>query len=106
MLLIKGGRVIDPANGRDEIGNVVLDHGKVAAVLPAGSEPARFDGRVIDASGKWVVPGLVDMHVHLRDPGYEWKEDLRTGTAAAIAGGFTSIACMANTNPVNDHPEV
>jgi dihydroorotase len=106
MLLIKGGRVIDPANGRDEIGNVVLDHGKVAAVLPAGSEPARFDGRVVDASGKWVVPGLVDMHVHLRDPGFEWKEDIRTGTAAAIAGGFTSIACMANTSPVNDHPEV
>lgn len=106
MLLIKGGRVIDPANGRDEIGNVVLDDGKVAAVLPAGSEPARFDGQVIDATGKWVVPGLVDMHVHLRDPGFEWKEDLRTGTAAAIAGGFTSVACMANTSPVNDHPEI
>jgi dihydroorotase len=106
MLLIKGGRVIDPENGRDEAGSVLLDGGAVSAFFPAGTEPKGFDGRVIDAAGKWVVPGLVDMHVHLRDPGFEWKEDLRTGTAAAVAGGFTSVACMANTNPVNDHPEV
>lgn len=106
MLLIKGGRVIDPANGLDEIGTLVLDGGAVSAFFPAGSEPDNFHGRIVDATGKWVVPGLVDMHVHLRDPGFEWKEDIRTGTAAAIAGGFTSVACMANTSPVNDHPEV
>lgn len=106
MLLIKGGRVIDPANGRDEIGSILVDGGSVSAFYPAGSEPSKFDGRVVDAAGKWIVPGLVDMHVHLRDPGFEWKEDIRTGTAAAIAGGFTSVACMANTSPVNDHPEV
>ncbi len=106
MLLIKGGRVIDPANGRDEIGSVVVDGDTISAFLPAGSEPSNFEGQVIDATGKWVVPGLVDMHVHLRDPGFEWKEDIRTGTAAAIAGGFTSVVCMANTNPVNDLPDV
>jgi dihydroorotase len=106
MLLIKGGRVIDPANGRDEAGSILIESGAVAGFFPAGSEPAGYNGRVVDAAGKWVVPGLVDMHVHLRDPGFEWKEDIRTGTAAAIAGGFTSVVCMANTNPVNDHPDV
>ncbi len=106
MLLIKGGRVIDPAGKRDETGCVVLENGKVKDFVPGDQAPKGFDGRVIDASGKWVVPGLIDMHVHLRDPGYEWKEDIRTGTRAAAAGGFTSVACMANTKPVNDHPEV
>jgi dihydroorotase len=105
MLLIKGGRVIDPASGRDEIGHLVLEGGKVREFL-TGDPPARFQGKVISAEGKWVVPGLIDMHVHLRDPGYEWKEDISTGTRAAAAGGFTSVACMANTNPVNDSPEV
>ena len=105
MLLIKGGRVIDPASGRDEIGHLVLEDGKVREFL-AGDAPARFPGKVIPAEGKWVVPGLIDMHVHLRDPGYEWKEDIASGTRAAAAGGFTSVVCMANTNPVNDSPEV
>ena len=72
----------------------------------AGEAPKNFPGRVIPAEGKWVVPGLIDMHVHLREPGYEWKEDIRSGTRAAAAGGFTAVACMANTKPVNDHPEV
>jgi dihydroorotase len=106
MLLIKGGRVIDPAGGRDETGSLVLENGAVKDFVPGDQAPKGFEGRVIDASGKWVVPGLVDMHVHLRDPGYEWKEDIRSGTRAAAAGGFSSIACMANTKPVNDHPEV
>jgi dihydroorotase len=105
MLLIKGGRVIDPASGRDEIGHLVLEDGKVREFL-GGEAPARFQGQVISAEGKWVVPGLIDMHVHLRDPGYEWKEDISSGTRAAVAGGFTSVVCMANTNPVNDSPEV
>lgn len=106
MLLIKGGRVIDPDGRRDETGSLVLENGAVKDFVPGDQAPKGFEGRVIDASGKWVVPGLIDMHVHLRDPGYEWKEDIRTGTMAAAAGGFSSIVCMANTNPVNDHPEV
>ena len=106
MLLIKGGRVIDPVNRRDETGCIVIENGKVKDHIPGDQAPKGFQGRIIDASGKWVLPGLIDMHVHLRDPGYEWKEDIRTGTKAAAAGGFTSVACMANTNPVNDHPEI
>ncbi|MGE5753710.1 MAG: dihydroorotase [Deltaproteobacteria bacterium] len=106
MLLIKGGRVIDPAGKRDETGSVWIENGKVKDFVAGEQVPKGYEGRVIDAGGKWVVPGLVDMHVHLRDPGYEWKEDIRTGTLAAAAGGFSSIACMANTKPVNDHPEV
>jgi len=105
MLLIRGGRVIDPASRRDEEGHLILSDGKVREFL-AGEAPKSFPGRVIPAEGKWVVPGLIDMHVHLREPGYEWKEDIRSGTLAAAAGGFTSIACMANTKPVNDQPEV
>ncbi|MBP2684258.1 MAG: dihydroorotase, multifunctional complex type, partial [Deltaproteobacteria bacterium] len=98
MLLIKGGRVIDPASGRDEIGHLVLEGAKIREFL-GGDAPARFQGDVIAAEGKWVVPGLIDMHVHLRDPGYEGKEDIVTGTRAAAGGGFTSVVCMANTNP-------
>ncbi|MCL1926247.1 MAG: dihydroorotase [Syntrophorhabdaceae bacterium] len=105
MLLIKGGRIIDPASGRDELGHLVLKEGKVDGILP-GDAPEEFAGKVIDASGMWVVPGLIDMHVHLREPGFEWKEDIRTGTKAAAVGGFTSVACMANTEPVNDTPEI
>jgi dihydroorotase len=105
MLLIRGGRVIDPASRRDEPGHIVLADGKIREFL-AGDVPADFPGRVVPAEGMWVVPGLIDMHVHLREPGYEWKEDIRTGTRAAAAGGFTSVACMANTHPVNDQPEV
>ena len=105
MLLIKGGRIIDPASGRDEIGHLVLKDGKVQGFVP-GDPPEGFSGKVLHAEGKWVVPGLIDMHVHLRDPGFEWKEDIRTGTMAAAAGGFASVACMANTQPVNDHPEI
>ncbi len=105
-MLIKEGRVIDPGSGRDETGSIVVADGKVADFLPNGEAPGTFDGTVIDAAGKWVLPGLIDMHVHLRDPGFEWKEDIRTGTAAAASGGFASVVCMANTNPVNDHPEV
>jgi dihydroorotase len=106
MLLIKGGRIIDPAGRRDETGGVVLEDGKVKDLISGPGAPKGFEGTVIDAAGKWVVPGLIDMHVHLRDPGYEWKEDIRSGTAAAAAGGFCSVVCMANTKPVNDHVEI
>src|SRR3989337_1434167 len=106
MLLIEGGRVIDPETGKDETGSIVIAEGKIMDILTGAGSPGKFDGRGIDAGGKWVLPGLIDMHVHLRDPGYEWKEDIRSGTAAAAAGGFSSVVCMANTSPVNDHPEV
>lgn len=104
-LLIKGGRVIDPANGIDGIFDIVVEDGKIAEVA---SHISRLTSHleVIDASGKIVVPGLIDIHVHLREPGYEWKETIKTGTAAAVSGGFTSVACMANTSPVNDEPSV
>lgn len=106
MLLIKGGRVIDPANRVDEPACLVIEQGRVREVLLGKEDLPGFDGKVIPANGMWVVPGLIDMHVHLRDPGYEWKEDIRSGTESAAAGGFTSVVCMANTLPVNDHPEV
>ncbi len=97
-LLIQNGRIIDPVNTRDEQGDLLVQDGCIAD--PAGGVPA--DVRVIDAAGCWVVPGLIDMHVHLREPGEEYKEDILSGTRAAAAGGFTGVACMPNTKPVND----
>lgn len=103
-LLIKNGRVIDPAQNIDDTLDLLVEKGKVKEIgkglkAPAGAE-------VIDAKGCYVTPGLVDMHVHLRDPGIEYKEDIVTGTRAAAAGGFTSVACMPNTSPVNDSKTV
>lgn len=104
-ILIKAGRVIDPAQGVDGQFDVLIENGRIARV---GQNLAgqNFSGQVIDAAGKLVVPGLIDIHVHLRDPGYEYKEDIQSGTQAAVAGGFTSVACMPNTNPVNDNKAV
>jgi dihydroorotase len=98
-LLIKGGHVIDAKNDRDGIFDILLEDGKVTAV-EKDIEQACDD--IIDAKGKYVIPGLVDAHCHLRDPGFEYKEDIESGTASAAMGGFTSIACMPNTNPVAD----
>lgn len=104
-ILIKNGHVIDPANKVDEKLDVLLSDGKIALLGKPGSIPA--DGaQVVEASGKFVVPGLIDMHVHLREPGFEYKETIKTGTAAAKAGGFTSVCSMPNTNPVNDNRSV
>jgi dihydroorotase len=100
-ILIKNGHVIDPANKLDEKLDVLVADGKISKLGKPGSIPAN-GAQVIDASGKLVVPGLIDMHVHLREPGFEYKETIATGTAAAKAGGFTSVCCMPNTNPVND----
>ncbi len=101
---IVNGRLIDPANRIDGEVDLRIENGRVTAVAPRGEGPR--DGEVIDATGRWVVPGLVDMHTHLREPGFEYKESIGTGTRAAAAGGFTSVACMANTNPVNDSPAI
>jgi dihydroorotase len=103
-LLIKGGRVIDPAQQIDEKLDIRIENGTIKELgkkLAAGKSC-----EVIDASGLIVTPGLIDMHVHLRDPGLEYKEDIVTGTRAAAAGGFTSVACMPNTSPVNDNKAV
>ncbi|MEN6351498.1 MAG: dihydroorotase [Syntrophomonas sp.] len=99
-LLIKGGRVIDPVGNTDKLMDVLIEDGKVAkmgkSIKAAGAE-------IIDASGKLVCPGFIDMHVHLREPGFEYKEDIVSGTQAAAVGGFTTICCMPNTDPVIDN---
>jgi len=97
-LLIKNGRVIDPSQGLDRTTNLLIENGRIAGydVSPNGQDV------IIDAAGKLVAPGLIDMHVHLREPGREEDETIATGTAAAIAGGFTSIACIPNTEPPID----
>src|SRR5512146_2020669 len=103
-LLIKGGRVIDPSQGIDEVSDILVEKGLVKQIGKGLSAKAGVE--TIDASGKLVTPGLVDMHVHLRDPGLEYKEDIATGSRAAAAGGFTSVACMPNTKPVNDNKAI
>ena len=103
MILIKDGRVVDPYSGIDEVIDVIIDNGKIAGL----GKYARSDEyeKVIDAKGKIVAPGLVDVHVHFRDPGLTYKEDLETGANAAAAGGYTTVVCMANTKPVVDSAE-
>jgi len=102
-LLIRGGRVLDPASDRDEVADLLVEDGAVAEI---GSGLAAEGAEVVEASGCWVAPGFVDMHTHLRAPGQEYKEDLASGGRAAVAGGFSAVACMANTSPVNDDPSV
>ena len=106
LTVIKGGRVIDPGN-LDDILDVVIEDGNIVEIKQdalAGNESK--ETKIIDASGKIVAPGLIDMHVHLRDPGYEYKETIETGSRAAAFGGFTAVCCMPNTNPVNDCRQV
>jgi len=103
-LVLRNGRVIDPASGLDAVVDVLIENGIVVEInanIEIGSDRLK-QLEQIDASGKWVVPGLIDMHVHLREPGEEYKETIASGTLAAAAGGFTSVACMPNTHPVND----
>jgi dihydroorotase len=101
---IAGGQVIDPASGIDALMDVELCEGKIVAVHPPGSAPQ--GAKTIDATGLWVTPGLIDIHVHFREPGQEYKEDLLTGSRAAVAGGFTTVVCMPNTDPAVDRREV
>jgi dihydroorotase len=103
-LLIKGGRVIDPSQKLDDTLDVLVENGLVKELGKGLAAPAGVE--TIDAAGKYVVPGLIDMHVHLRDPGLEYKEDIVSGTRAAAAGGFTSVCCMPNTKPVIDNKAI
>lgn len=98
--LISGGRIVDPASGRDEVADLLLEDGLIKRT-GQGVKAAR-GVKTVDASGLLVVPGLIDMHCHLREPGFEYKETVASGCAAAVKGGITSVMCMANTDPVND----
>ena len=102
MILIKNGRVVDPVTGTDQVMDVLLDGARIAKVGEGLADPAK---RVIDASGLVVAPGLMDAHVHFRDPGFTYKEDIETGARAAAKGGFTTVVCMANTKPAVDNVE-
>lgn len=102
-IVIKNGCVIDPANGIDRVADVLIVEGRIAGVAPNLSSP---NAEVFDATGMVVAPGFIDMHVHLREPGFEHAETIESGSRAAAAGGFTSICCMPNTKPVNDSATV
>jgi dihydroorotase len=105
-ILIKGARVIDPGH-MDAIQDVLIAKGRIEAIQPPGTLPAEGEGvRTIDAQGYWLTPGLIDMHVHFREPGQEYKETILTGAQAAVAGGFTAVCTMPNTIPVNDDAAV
>ncbi|MDR9501375.1 MAG: dihydroorotase [Desulfurivibrionaceae bacterium] len=106
-LLLKNGRLIDPANNIDGPGHLLIEDGRIKGVYLGDLDTISEETcQVIDAKGKWIVPGLVDMHVHLREPGQEYKETVESGTRAAAAGGFTAVACMPNTSPANDNEAV
>ena len=102
---IINGHIIDPANNIDEVGNLLIADGKIVQVGGKEKLSESHAANMYEATDLIVAPGLIDMHVHLREPGFEHKETIATGTAAAAAGGFTSVACMANTSPVIDTPE-
>jgi dihydroorotase len=110
-VVIKNARLVDPSSGHDGIFNIYTMGGRVASVKPTAEDttdlkPEAPGLEIIEADGLLVVPGLVDIHTHLREPGYEYKETVLTGSRAAAAGGFTTILCMANTDPVNDNQSV
>ncbi len=100
-ILVKGGRMIDPASGTDAVKDILVEDGRIARI---GNGLSADDAALVNAEGMLVFPGLVDMHVHLREPGFEHKETIESGTKSAAAGGFTTVACMPNTNPVIDSP--
>src|SRR5262252_9528598 len=101
-ICLRGGRVIDPARGMDAEADVLLQGGAVAKVGAGLAGGVGAGARVLDVRGCWVVPGLIDLHTHLREPGQQYKEDIATGTRAAAAGGFTAVCAMPNTVPPND----
>ncbi len=112
-LLLKGGRVVDPSRKVDVTGDLLIENGKIAGIGGGLQQTGKGRGKgvppgmeILDLRGKIVVPGLIDMHTHLREPGFEYRETIASGSEAAVAGGFTSVACMPNTNPVNDNRSV
>lgn len=115
-ILIKNGHIIDPSRGVNGVGDLLIENGKIKGIGDLGSgigkkeknnpQPPSPKTHVIDAAGLYVLPGLVDMHTHLREPGFEGKETISSGTMAAVRGGFTSVCCMPNTDPVNDNETV
>jgi dihydroorotase len=107
-ILLQNGRIIDPVNREDKKASLLVEKGRIKAIFTQRQKKPALPQKLlsIDLEGKWVVPGLIDMHVHLREPGEEHKETIETGTRAAAAGGFTAVACMPNTNPVNDSQSV
>ena len=108
-LFINNGLIVDPGSGSEYTGNILIEDGIIKEIVPEGaacSGPETGDAVVIDAAGKWVVPGLIDLHVHFREPGYEYKEDVHSGSRSAAKGGFSVVCCMPNTNPVIDSPKV
>ncbi|TAN45655.1 MAG: dihydroorotase [Nitrospirae bacterium] len=111
--IIKNGFIIDPSQNIEGVGDLLVENGKIAGIYfkngkkdPKKNGAANKEIKTIDASGRYVLPGLIDMHVHLREPGFEHKENINTGTRAAVNGGFTSVCCMPNTDPVNDNATV
>ena len=102
-LLICNARILDPSQQMDQIGDILLEGGRIAKIGQGLKAPG---ATVIEAKGLCAVPGLIDMHIHLRDPGFTHKEDILTGCQAAAAGGFTAVCCMPNTNPVTDSQDV
>jgi dihydroorotase len=111
-ILIKEGHILDPSQGLDAVGDILIDGARIEEIKAGGKEQKRRGredvhvDRVIEARGLTVLPGLIDMHVHLREPGFEYKETIATGTMAAVKGGFTTVCCMPNTYPVNDNASV
>ena len=103
MILIKNARVMDPESGFDQVTDILLDGNRIRQIGKV--DDVSGIEQVIDASGMIAAPGLIDVHVHFRDPGFTYKEDLQTGSAAAAAGGFTTVVCMANTKPIVDNEE-
>jgi dihydroorotase len=107
MILIKGGDILDPLKGVLEKQDIIIEGGRITRILPSGVfKDSGTLISIVDASGKLVIPGMIDMHVHLREPGHEYKETIATGSLAGVAGGFTALACMPNTDPVNDNVSV
>lgn len=105
-VLIQDGLIIDPSQSIHAPRDLLIKNGKITAMDFPGKIPTTRAQVVISAEKAWVLPGLIDIHVHLREPGLEYKETIETGTRAAAAGGFTSVACVANTQPVNDNSYV
>jgi dihydroorotase len=106
MIVFHGGTVVDYESDTIAELDIIIEKGKIIDLIRRGEFPAQSDFELIDITGLHVMPGFIDLHCHLREPGFEWKEDIASGTRAAAFGGFTSVVCMANTDPVNDNPEI